>query len=475
MKLAPYVTSVRLRIVLLHLCGMFRLLGILLLAPLAAAIILGERQSAFIFGGLAAGTSLAGWSARIPRSTDLQAREALVVTATSYLIFSLVGSLALWTSAASWIDAFFESMSGFTTTGLSLLDPERLPPSLLFFRAYSQWIGGAGVVVLSMVLLAGPGRAGFQLYAAEQGKENFLGNVMAIARLAAAIYGALTLAGLAVFWAAGMPFFDALLHILATVSTGGFSPYSDGIGHFAQAGVKAAVPVFMLLGAVTFTLWHQVFRQGLRPMGRNTQLRWLIGLSVAGGMLCLLLSADSEGAYSALFHAVSALTTTGHVVSDPASWSRGTLLVVLILMVIGGCTGSTAGGIKLYRLILAVRAAKSILVRALMPREAEIPIEYEGRPVPVEEQRALLGYLALYLICLLISALLLSLAGVPAWDALFECASALGTVGLSAGASSPDLPVWGKLILIMNMWAGRMEIVPLLVLCYPYGWQRRQT
>lgn len=474
MKLAAHVTPVRLPIVLYYLCWLLRLLGILLAAPLAAAIILDERQMALLFGALAAAACLPGWLVRLPSSTDLQVREALVITVLAYLLFGLVGSLAFWPQA-SWIDAFFESMSGFTTTGLSVLDFEKLPGSLLFFRAYCQWIGGAGVAVLSLVLLAGPGRAGFRLFAVEHREQNLLGSVKSVARLVAFVYLALTVAGLISFLAAGLTFFDALIHILATVSTGGFSPYANSISHFSQPGLLVAVPVFMLLGAITFTLWKESAQQGLRTLARNNQLVWLLALTGGGWLLCLLLSPGSGPAsYPGLFHAVSALTTTGFSVSDPLSWSPGVLLVTTVLMVIGGCTGSTAGGIKLYRLVVALKAARLLAVRALLPREAEMPLKYEESAVAEEEQRAVLAYIVLYLAWLLASALLLSLSGNPVWQALFESASSLGTVGLSAGVASPELAAWGKLILILNMWAGRIEVVPLLVLCYPYGWRRRE-
>ncbi|HXV64328.1 MAG TPA: TrkH family potassium uptake protein [Vicinamibacteria bacterium] len=445
-----------------------KLLGMALVAPLAVAIVSREWTQAIVFAGLAGATYLMG--RREPSSTaPIAPRDALVFAAIVYLVFSLVGALA-YLPHASLVDGFFESMSGFTTTGLSVLDPGSMPNSLLFFRSYSQWIGGAGIIVLSIVFLPGVRATLLPLYSAEFREENLLGNLLSTSRLVFSIYGGLTLLGLGVFVLSGMGFFDALLHVLSTLSTGGFSPYPDSIGRYGSVGIEIWVCLFMIAGAVAFPLYYRAAREGPKKFFADSQLRAL-ALAIGAGFVLTLLYDRSPGGHGSIvthvFHSVSAVTTTGFNVTDAGGWTQGQRLVAIVLMFIGGSSGSTAGGVKLIRALVLARVAQWYLHRALLPAEAQLPVRQGGRILRDDEIRSVVGLTMVFLWLIALSTFLLTLTGCEPIDALFESTSALGTVGLSTGLTSSDLESWAKLLLAMDMWAGRLEILPLLVLLYP--------
>jgi trk system potassium uptake protein TrkH len=448
-------------------------LGALLVIPLIVALLAGECIQSALFGIAALGALLVGrWGAR-RRPATLELKEALVVTALAYPAFGLAGAVP-FLAETSFLNAFFEATSGFTTTGLSVLDPETLPYSLAFFRAYAQWVGGAGIIVLSLAVLLRPGRAAFRLYASEFGEENLIGSVIATARVVLSVYIALTALGFLAYIAVGMGPWDALLHVLATISTGGFSPYNKSIGHFSSPFVPLAVTLFVLLGAISFPLYYRARREGLGQLLGDVQVRVLLLLAAIGTLVFWGFSGwrPSE-LIPGLFHTASALTTAGFSLSDAGAWPEGVRALTLGLMVLGGSAGSTAGGLKLLRLILLLKLAHRLVIRVLLPEEAKVPVKLHGIAVADRELELVAGFFALYVGWLGLSALLLVLAGFPLERALFESASALGTVGLSVGVTSPELAGWAKLVLIVDMWAGRLEILPVLVVLYPSTWRWR--
>jgi trk system potassium uptake protein TrkH len=477
MQLARHIAPLDLRAVLTHLAPVLRLLGAVLTVPLLVALIARELEQSAIFGGLALAVWLCGWAGARGQRPDLDLREALVVTALSYLVFGLVSAL-VFLPAAPFIDGFFEAMSGFTTTGLSVLDVERLPKSLLFFRAYTQWVGGAGIIVLSLVILLGPRKASLQLYASESSAENLVGSVLVTTRIVTKIYLLLTVLGFIVFVAAGMDFFDAILHVMATLSTGGFSPYTRSIGHYDGAGhgaVRLAVTLFMFLGAVSFPLYYYARVEGPRRFFQDLQVRYLIAIAATAALLlCGFSDWSTDRFLNSLFEAMSALTTTGFGLDEADSVSSQRKFVSILLMTVGGTTGSTAGGIKLFRFIVMLKLVAWLNARTLLPQEAKMAITYEGLAISDSEIRQICGFVVLYLALVCLSALVFVFSGFAIPDAIFESASALGTVGLSTGLTSPGLPFGLKLLLIFDMWAGRLEILAVLIVLNPVLWIRRR-
>lgn len=474
MLLRQFVAPVRIPVVVDNLIRLAWLFGYLLIPPLVVSFLFWELLYAVLLGG----EILLCFTPRLVRGKkgvlNLAAAEALVVTALAYLLFSLLGAV-LFLPVAPFVDGLFEAMSGITTTGLSVMPVESLPGTLLFFRSYSQWIGGAGIVIVSLMLLMGPGLSAFRLYTTEYGEVNLAGDVKSTAKAVVKIYLVLTGLGFMVFWASGMNGFYALLHILSTVSTGGFSPFSESIGVYPSVVIRMAVVVFMVAGGISFVSYHALQNRRWRDFFRDLQLRALV-LMMGGATLVFFLA---EGIFSSdlpacLFHAASAVSTTGFGVTDSALWPAAMKFTTVLVMFVGGGAGSTAGGIKLFRLFVALHLIKRLAVRMLLPAEAKLSFTYDRRVVKDEEIMAAGGIIVLYLLFIGGTALALTSAGIGIGDALFESTSAVGTVGLSVGVTSRTLPAWAKLLLGLNMWAGRLEILPVLILLYPRVWIRKR-
>lgn len=471
MRLRSHITQVNVPGVVTQTGRIAMLLGLLWIAPAGVGALFGEGSQVILFGGTGAFLLLAGWLAARQGREDIGFTEGLVITALSYLVAALAGVVP-FLSVVGFADAFFESMSGFTTTGLTLVPLADLPRSLLFFRAFSQWIGGAGIVVLTLVILLRTTKPAHRLYVSEAGEGQIMGSVRTTAAAVAKVYLVLTGAAVLLFFGSGMDAFDAVLHALATVSTGGFSPYADSLGHFPQRSVRLAVFFFMLVGATSFPLFYRARKERIRGLFRDPQVRALLGgMGALWGLLWL--TGGQEGPLPALFHAVTALTTTGFSLSDPAAWDPAALSLAVGAMIVGGSAGSTAGGIKLIRVLVLLRLGGWMIARTLLPEEAKLPVRHGDLVTSEADLLGLAGFGILYLAVLGLSALALTFSGAPLGSALFEAASALGTVGLSAGVTSPDLEVWAKMVLALDMWVGRLEIVPVMVLLYPGVWRGR--
>lgn len=469
MRLRSHVVPLNVAGVVSQLGRLLLVLGGLLVAPLGVALVSREWAEAGIFAGLAASCGAAGFLAARRRADDIGLREGLVITALAYLLFAAVGAVP-FLRVAGPVDAFFESMSGFTTTGLTVIPVRSLDSSLLFFRSYSQWVGGAGIVILSLSILLRTSRAAHRLYASEFGEENLVGSVTIAARAIAGIYLILTAAVAGAFALGGLDPFRAVLYALTAVSTGGFSPDAGGLADApVGAAVRSVAVVAMIVGAISFTTLARLWSTGPRCFLADWQLRSLVLLAAIG--TAVFLAEGSHDPLGSLFNATSTVTTTGFSVTSPADWAATERLLAIGLMLIGGSAGSTAGGFKLYRLGVLVRMTWWTLVKTVLPERATLAVTYSGTPVRNDELRRIGTLLALYISILFMSATAVAATGASAGDAIFEVASALGTVGLSVGIADADLVWWAKLVLALDMWLGRLEILPVIVLVFPPNWK----
>jgi len=476
MTLERYIQPVHRSTVLTHLALGVGLIGLTDLAPALFSMLVGEFLYTAIFGLLSAALMALGFGiyrARQSTARELQLKDGLVVTALSYLLFGLINACA-FIPVVPYLDGLFEAMSGFTTTGLTVLDVDALPRTLLFFRSFSQWVGGLGIIILSLAILLRPGKAVFQLYTTEFGQENIKGSVIATARIVARIYLILTGLGFVAYLLSGMGLFDALIHILSTLPTGGFSSHADSIGHFRGSAIPLTVCLFMVLGAISFPLYYRLARKDLKSLWTNMQVRGFIALLFVSALIFFTLFGPVRThILPAVFQAVSSLTTTGYNTSDTCLLSPVGKVLTIVLMNIGGTAGSTAGGIKIFRLLALLALVRWLVLQALLPKEARLPLAIGRIKMADEEIRMLAAFLCAYLIVLGLSTFtVLWIEGFPLVDTLFETSSAMGTVGLTTGLTSPDLSPWSKLILILNMWMGRLEIIPVLVVFYPRTWLR---
>lgn len=398
------------------------------------------------------------WRHRPPR---LGTREALMVTGLAYPIWSAGGALAYWPDHP-FLSALFEAASGITTTGLTALPHEGLSYAELFGRAWLQWIGGAGIAVLSVGVAGGV--AAVTLYNSERGRSEIVGNVVRTARIVLAVYGVLSSVVCLALVATGVTLADAVLYTLAALSTGGFQPP----GTDQLAGMPTLVLMIgMVLGATPLVLYRKP-----SAVVRDLQSRRLLaGLAIATVLIWLIERADLV---HALFAVVTALTTTGFTIDDAAAWSPLLKSVAFALMLIGGAAGSTAGGIKLFRATVLFNLVRLGLFRQLVPPEATLPVRYGDRTLNDAQVTGILVFLGTYGIALLVGWLVLTASGLTFEDAAFGSASALGTVGLWIGPDIDTLPVPAQGVLILQMWAGRVELLPLLLVLYPPAWRQRR-
>lgn len=471
MKLLNYIRPMNFSTAFGNLALTLRMFGFILLVPLIVSLVSREFTYTFLFAVLAFASYLVGFFGKYFGESDMTGKDALVVTALSYLIYSLIGACA-YLPISSYVDGFFESMSGFTTTGLTVINPEIMPATLLFFRSYSQWIGGAGIMILSLIVLVGPGRNAFKLYTAEYGEQNLLGDVKATARIVMAVYMSITVLGFVVFKLTGISYFESLLTILTTVSTGGFSSYQSSLGYYYSNNFFiAAVIFFMFLGAIGFPTYYLLLKKKFGKTIIDVQIRYLLIIAAVASLFMIIAwQWRPEKLLSAIFTSVTSLTTTGFSLSPTSDWPSEVKLISIILMIIGGSSGSTAGGLKLFRFVLMLKLVKWFFNRMLLPREARLPLKIGDLNIEQGTIRHVLTFLFLYIMFILLTTITLSFYGHKTVDSLFEATSALGTVGLSTGITSAELPVIPKLLLAINMWAGRLEILSVLILFYPPLW-----
>ncbi len=421
---------------------------------------------------------------------SLKMRHAMAIAALGWLIlplFAAIPFLMIATKLAAYTDtgatvlyfqkpwnAVFEAFSGFSSAGLTMaIRASELPHCLQWWRSLMQWVGGVGVIVLVLSVLE-PSTDPYQLYSAE-GRSKTIGlTVRATVRKIWWIYILYTIASIMLLRVAGMGWWDALNHGMAGISTGGFSTQDDNLGSFAPSVQIAAIPI-MILGAVSFAMHYQVLRYGnIGVLWKNTQHRALVILLLLGTLLLLLANYSLDNTWlwrDTIFQWASALGTCGFGSTDLKGWSDSAKLLLTMAMFIGGTAGSTVGGIKLERAVVLYKAILWRFQRLKMKPHQMMRFKLNGEVLTEAEAShrvegaAVLALLWLGMVIVGIFVLLqLALPAHTLIDVIFEVTSALGSVGLSTGITSPSLQWPGKLALIMFMWMGRLEIIPVLVL-----------
>jgi trk system potassium uptake protein TrkH len=477
---ASLMVAVRPLVVLKYLGQLLLLLTLLDAVPLAASLFLGEGLFAARLAITTAGLLVLSIPlSRLPAPEQIQWNEALTVTVLAFALAPLPMAYPMMAHGISFIDAWFEALSGVTTTGLSMLGSvEGRPALFLFSRAWMQWYGGLGIAVLSVALLMRHQVASKRLLESA-GEDATAETARTHALRVFVAYLALTLLGLAAVWVSDHDFLTAVLHTLAAVSTGGFSSFNDSIAGMPSAA-RATVTAVSVAGAISLPLYYQLARARWRPVSSDPELRALmVALVVIVSALTLLLH-DMQGldwsaaAANGLMLGASAQTTAGFSSMNVTALDPGAKLVLVVAMTIGGCTGSTAGGIKLVRLLILLRLIQIALRRSAAPRRAIMHANLGGERLEQEAITDALLLLGLWLMVVVGSWFPFLLFGYDPLNSLFEVVSATGTVGLSAGISGPTLEPLLKVVLGMDMLFGRVEIVALLVILYPPTWIGRR-
>lgn len=445
---------------------------------------------AFVLGFLV--TLLAGtvvWAPVRHVSRDLRSRDGFLVVAGFWTLLGLFGGMPFLFSgqpSMSFTDATFEAVSGITTTGATVLSGlDTLPRAILYYRAQLHWLGGMGVVVLAVAVLPMLGVGGFQLYRAESPgaiKDTRLTpRITGTAKVLWYVYLGLTIACTAAYWAAGMTFFDALCYSFATLATGGFTNHDASLGHFHSPLINAIAVVFMILGATNFALHFTAWQsRSLRSYLRDPEFRAfmviLAGLALfAGGYLY---AGSSTGLFETAGHAgfqvVSVLTGTGFSTNDFTAWPGALPVLLVFAMFIGGCGGSTAGGMKVIRWLLLYRQGLREVLRLVHP-SAEIPVRLGNTVVPQRVVDAVWGFFAIYVV--LFGTMMLALIGsgvdqVTAFSAIAACLNNVGSGLGEVAANFAVLQAAEKWICVLAMLLGRLEIFTLFVLISPAFWRR---
>lgn len=469
-------------VIIRYLGQILLILAILALAPLLVSLLFGEYRFSMRFAVVIVISLLLALPTRyLPAREQIQANEALVIVALAFLLAPLLMLYPLSGAGVSLIDTAFEAVSGVTTTGLSTLETvEDKPRTFLFARAWAQWYGGLGIVVFSIALLMRNQLAARRL-TATAGSGSLVTTARVYARRMLRVYLALTVGGFCVLLFLTGSVFDSLLHTLAAVSTGGFSPYADSVAAYPAWSARFTVLLIALLGAVPLPLYYLARHGGWRHLLRDAEVRALLALvlvTAAALAACLHYSAGIDWAASAghgLLQSLSAQSTAGFSSLDIAALDDTSKVVLIISMFVGGGAGSTAGGIKLLRLLIALRLLQLLLLRSTQPAHAVAHLELEGRAVANDDIQNALLLILLFAAVIVFSWLAFVACGYPPLDSLFEVASATGTVGLSTGITSPELEPGLKLLLCADMLLGRIEIIALMVVLYHRTWFGRRN
>ena len=475
--------------------------AILLLLPLIVAAVYRESTLPAFCVSIAAALFL-GLSFILlshPKSRNIYAKEGFIITTLTWLLVSAIGALPFYISGEipSYIDAFFESVSGFTTTGASILeDVEAMSRGLLFWRSFTHWIGGMGVIVLMMALLPSDGKSGraMHIMRAEMpgpvvGK--LVPRVRETAKILYLIYLGITVLQTVFLLAGGMPLFDSLVHAFATTGTGGFGIKADSVASYSPY-LQWVITVFMLLCGINFNLYYLLLIRSYRSALRSTELWCYLGIITAASAIITanilpLYQGIGQSVRLAVFQVVSVITTTGFATADFNLWpglSRG---VLFLLMFVGACAGSTGGGMKISRVVILLRSARHNLSKMLHPRSVHV-VRFEGKAVERTTLDGLSTYLTLYFMIICTGFLILCLEPMSFetnLTAIITCFNNVGpgfsTIGpagtgfdaVGPAASFAAYSPLGKMVLSAAMLLGRLEIFPLLLAFSPSTWTKK--
>jgi trk/ktr system potassium uptake protein len=473
----------------LHVTGLLTAgLGVAMLLP-AVVDVAAANPDWQIFAANALLTwtlgTLMALATRRPDTMRISVRQAFLMTATVWIALSAFSALPFLALGLDFDDAFFEAVSGFTTTGSTVIvGLDHLPPGLLLWRALLQWIGGVGIVVMAIIILPFLRVGGMQLFHTESSdrSEKIVPRPVELVGYTVSIYVALTVACAVCYMAAGMKPFDATCHAMTTLSTGGFANYDASLGHYTSPAVEWFGVIFMLAGSLPFVAYIKIVKGDPLTLWKDSQVRLLLGfVALVSIVLGVWLSRTAhigvlDGVRLAAFHVVSIVTTTGFAADDYTLWGPAVVALFFLLTFVGGCTGSTAGGIKIYRFEVLGSLVRAHIQRLMRPNRL-ITLRYGGRRLPEDVPASVLAFLAVYIGTTGFFTLLLAMTGLDFITAISAAATAIGNVGPGLGpivgpagnfSTVPDPAKW---VLTAAMLLGRLELFTLIVMLDPDFWR----
>jgi len=465
----------------LHIIGSFlKYFALAYIVPLVTALYYGEDWRIFLYSLLI--TLTIGLFLEFGFRTEkvIDRADGFTIVAFTWLLIPLLGTLPYVFLGLGFLDAFFETMSGFTTTGATILNVvEELPKSALLWRSLTQWLGGMGVILLFISILPRLGVGGSQLFDREFPgplPERLRPRFRTTARLLWTIYVGFTGAEIALlYFLARLPLFDSICISFSTIPTGGFTPTTASIGAYVNAYPLAQyiIMFFMFLAGMSFILHYQVLRGNWKAIKGEEFRLYLIILAAA--ILLLIFSQGFNSYREGMFQAISIMTTTGFVTADFGSWHSGARIVLLALMFIGACGGSTGGAIKVVRVLTLIKHARVMMRKAIFPK-AVIPVKLNQKSIPEGVIRDIISFLFLYILVAIVASVVLCFLGLNLETSISAVAATLGNVGPGLGGVGPSsnyagLPGAAKFILIICMWLGRLELFTVLMILSPRFWK----
>ncbi|WP_204602057.1 TrkH family potassium uptake protein [Paremcibacter congregatus] len=418
---------------------------------------------------------------------ELSIQQAFILTVSTWVVIPVFGALPFVYSdlALSYTDAFFEAMSGLSTTGSTVITGlDGAPPGILLWRALLQWFGGVGIIIMAVIILPFLRVGGMQLFkiGAFDTAEKVLPRAAQLGVAISLLYVGLTIICAAALWMAGMTVFEAVCHAFTTIATGGYSTSDGSIGHFDSALIDYIIVLFMIIGSMPFILYLKMVQGHSFVLWQDSQVRWFLSLLVLL-IAIMTLWRWSDGNQNMIevlrytvFNVVSILTGTGFATTDYTAWGSMAVVFFFFIMFIGGCAGSTSCGIKIFRFQVMVTMVVAHLRKILRPNGIFLP-RYNDRPISTDVMGSVISYLFLFLVCFLILALGLSLTGLDFITAISGAGTAMANVGPALGptigptGTFQTLPDTAKWFLTMGMLLGRLELFAVLILFSPQFWR----
>lgn len=475
------------RIIINVLGTLLKFLGLAMVLPILVALYYNEAKPALIFAFSAIITILIGLLLErgAKHEIELYHKESIAIVGIGWLALAIFGGIPFIFEGISPLDALFESMAGFTTTGSTILtDIESHSRSILFWRSLTQWLGGMGIIVLALAILPRLAVAGRQLFLAEvpgPAKGKLRPRLRETAEILWGVYVVLSLAEVILLYLSGMPMYDALTTTFSTMATGGFSPKSQSIQAYQSPLIEGIIIMFMFLAGANFALHYKTLYSDRRALVRDKEFQSYTFIIIAATLLVALVlfrhgSTIQDALRYSLFQVVSIITTTGFTSTDFNIWPDSSRLILFMLMFIGGCAGSTGGAIKVVRVVLLLKYARREMTKVIHPKVVKA-VRLGENAVPEEILQAVLSFFALYILVFVLSTISLSALGLDMVSSLSAVATTLGNVGPGFNQVGPMANFYGihplgKSVLIADMWIGRLEVFTVLVLLLPEFWKK---
>lgn len=476
------------RMVLYNLGRILLVVAVAMVIPWFVAIYYGERSHwAFplpILISFAAGIAL---TVKPPQNKSIYVREGLVVVSLAWFIISIIGALPFYISGAipSFVDCFFETVSGFTTTGATILsNVEGLSKSLLFWRSFTHWLGGMGVLVLATAIFSTKSTRTTYVMKAEMpgpGADKLVSKWQFSIRILYTIYTALTVIETVLLVMGGMPLFDSILHAFGTAGTGGFGTKNSSVAFYNSAYIDYVIGIFMVLFAANFSIYYLLLMRRYRQAAVNDEIKWYIGIVLSVTLIIAFNIMSTYGSFEqafrySFFQVASIMSTTGYSTTDFATWPALSQSLLVAVMFIGGCVGSTGGGFKVKRFVVLVKTAVCEIKRTISPRSVQ-SVKMDGKSLEPSMVSGILGYFVVYALLIIVSVLIVSMDNMDLTTTFTAVMATVNNIGPGLGAVGPmgnfgDFSVLSKIVMSIGMLAGRLEIYPVLVLALPYTWKR---